>query len=77
MLFGTSKLVTERINWGESYGKVRKVYSVNIVFFSPGHGTDYVYHRKTEFRGIRTNDLLELPLSEADVQGGYGKPAVS
>ena len=60
MLFGTSKLVTERINWGESYGKVRKVYSVNIVYFSLGHGTDYVYHRKAEFRGIRTNDLLEL-----------------
>ena len=32
MLFGTSKLVTEYINRGESYDKVRKVYSVNIVF---------------------------------------------
>ena len=30
MLFGTSKLVTEYINRGESYDKVRKVYSVNI-----------------------------------------------
>ena len=28
MLFGTSKLVTEYINRGESYDKVRKVYSV-------------------------------------------------
>ena len=54
MLFGTSKLVTEYINRGESYDKVRKVYSVNIVYFSLGHGTDYVYH------GIHTNDLLEL-----------------
>ena len=34
MLFGTSKLVTEYINRGESYDKVRKVYSVNIVYFS-------------------------------------------
>ena len=50
MLFGTSKLVTEYINRGESYDKVRKVYSVNIVYFSLGHGTDYVYHGKTEFR---------------------------
>ena len=40
MLFGTSKLVTEYINRGESYDKVRKVYSVNIVYFSLGHGTD-------------------------------------
>lgn len=36
MLFGTSKLVTEYINRGESYDKVRKVYSVNIVYFSLG-----------------------------------------
>jgi len=60
MLFGTSKLVTEYINRGESYDKVRKVYSVNIVYFSLGHGRDFVYHGKTEFRGIHTNDLLEL-----------------
>ena len=60
MLFGTSKLVTEYINRGESYDKVRKVYSVNIVYFSLGHGRDFVYHGKTEFRCIHTNDLLEL-----------------
>ena len=34
ILFGTSKLVTEYINRGEGYYKVRKVYSVNIVYFS-------------------------------------------
>lgn len=60
MLFGTSKLVTEYINRGEGYHKVSKVYSVNIVYFSLGHGTDYVYHGKTEFRGIHTGELLEL-----------------
>lgn len=60
MLFGTSKLVTEYINRGESYDKVRKVYSVNIVYFSLGHGIDFVYHGKTEFRGIHQGDILEL-----------------
>lgn len=60
MLFGVSKLVTEYINRGESYDHVRKVYSVNIVYFPLGHGNDYVYHGKTEFRGIHTHDLLEL-----------------
>lgn len=50
MLFGTSKLVTEYINRGEGYDKVRKVYSVNIVYFSLGSGKDIVYHGKTEFR---------------------------
>ena len=60
MLFGTSKLVTEYINRGEGYDKVRKVYSVNIVYFSLGSGKDTVYHGKTEFRGIHQGDMLEL-----------------
>ena len=60
MLFGTSKLVTEYINRGEGYDKVRKIYSINIVYFSLGHGKDIVYHGKTEFRGIHLNDILEL-----------------
>lgn len=60
MLFGTSKLVTEYINRGEGYDKVRKVYSVNIVYFSLGCGKDLVYHGKTEFRGIHQGDILEL-----------------
>lgn len=60
MLFGASKLVTEYINRGEGYEKVRKVYSINIVYFSLGQGKDIVYHGKTEFRGIHNGDLLEL-----------------
>lgn len=60
MLFGTSKLVTEYINRGESYDNIRKVYSVNIVYFALGSGKDTVYHGKTEFRGIHDGDLLEL-----------------
>ena len=60
MLFGTSKLVTEYINRGEGYHNVRKVYSVNIVYFSLGHGKDFVYHGKTEFVGIHQGDVLEL-----------------
>lgn len=60
MLFGTSKLVTEYINRSEGYEKVRKVYSINIVYFALGSGSDYVYHGKTEFRGLHNNELLEL-----------------
>lgn len=60
MLFGTSKLVTEYINRGEGYEKVRKVYSINIVYFALGSGSDYVYHGKTEFRGLHNNELLNL-----------------
>lgn len=60
MLFGTSKLVTEYINRGQGYDHVRKIYSVNIVYFNLGNGTDIVYHGKTEFRGIHNGELLNL-----------------
>jgi predicted transposase/invertase (TIGR01784 family) len=60
MLFGTSKLVTEYLQRGQGYDKVRKVYSINIVYFALGHGSDYVYHGTTEFRGIHTGEILEL-----------------
>lgn len=60
MLFGTSKLVTEYINRGQGYENIRKIYSINIVYFRLGNGTDYVYHGKTEFRGIHNNELLTL-----------------
>ena len=38
MLFGTSKLVTEYINRGEGYENIRKIYSINIVYFNLGNG---------------------------------------
>lgn len=60
MLFGTSKLVTEYINRGQGYEKIRKIYSINIVYFALGVGEDFVYHGKTEFRGIHNNELLKL-----------------
>lgn len=60
MLFGTSKLVTEYINRGQGYDKIRKIYSINIVYFSLGMGTDIVYHGKTEFRGIHNHEVLKL-----------------
>jgi len=60
MLFGTSKLVTEYINRGQGYENIRKVYSINIVYFKLGNGTDFVYHGKTEFRGIHNGELLSL-----------------
>lgn len=60
MLFGTSKLVTEYIKRGQGYENIRKVYSINIVYFNIGCETDIVYHGKTEFRGIHNNELLNL-----------------
>lgn len=60
MAYGTSKAITEYINEGEKYIEVKKVYSVNIVYFELGQGKDYVYHGTTEFRGLHEKDILQL-----------------
>jgi predicted transposase/invertase (TIGR01784 family) len=58
MLFGVSKLVTEYIKEGEPYGTIKKIYSVNIVYFGLGQGKDYVYEYKGEFIGLHEKDIL-------------------
>jgi predicted transposase/invertase (TIGR01784 family) len=60
MLCGSSKLITNHMDTGFSYDKVRKIISVNIVYFDLGHGEDYVYKGIIDFRGIHKNDLLQL-----------------
>ena len=60
MAYGTSKAITEYMNAGNKYKNVKKVYSVNIVYFDLGQGSDYVYHGKTEFIGLHNHDILQL-----------------
>lgn len=61
MLYGVSKAITEYIGLGKPYEEVRKVYSINIVYFELGQGKDYVYHGKTEFVGLhQPHDTLKL-----------------
>jgi predicted transposase/invertase (TIGR01784 family) len=60
MLYGATKAITEYISRGEKKEKVKKIYSINILYFGIGQGKDYVYHGRTEFRGIHTNDVLKL-----------------
>ena len=61
MMYGTSKIITERMKSGDDYSKVKKVYSINIVYFEIGQGKDYVYHGKTEFRSLHDpTEILQL-----------------
>lgn len=60
VLFGISKAIVEHISTGDIYANVKKVISVNIVYFELGHGSDYVYHGTTSFKGIHDNKYLEL-----------------
>ena len=64
MLFGTSKLVVDNMDKGMLYGKVKKIISVNIVYFDLGHGNDYVYYGSTSFIGLNKKDVLNLSQQE-------------
>ena len=48
------------------YDKVKKVYSINILYFDLGKGSDYLYHGKTNFTGVHTGDHLQLSTNEYD-----------
>jgi predicted transposase/invertase (TIGR01784 family) len=69
MLFGTSKTITEYMRQGEKYVGVKKVYSINIVYFDLGEGSDYVYRGKTHFTGLHKNDELRLTDAQREMFG--------
>jgi predicted transposase/invertase (TIGR01784 family) len=60
MTYGVSKSISENLGLGQRFSDVKKVISVNIVYFDLGQGKDYIYKGKTDFRGLHQNDLLEL-----------------
>ena len=60
MAYGVSKSIAENLNLGQKYSQIKKVISVNIVYFDLGQGQDYIYKGKTDFRGIHQNDILDL-----------------
>jgi predicted transposase/invertase (TIGR01784 family) len=66
MLYGVSKTLIEFIKIGESYSSVKKIYSINIVYFGLGQGKDYIYHGTTEFRGVHYNDILQLSVRQQE-----------
>jgi len=69
MAYGTSKVLTEYISVGEPYSAVKKVYSINVVYFDLGQGQDYIYHGKTDFFGIHKSDRLLLSEKQKELLG--------
>jgi predicted transposase/invertase (TIGR01784 family) len=59
MVYGASKLITEHIKEGAPYSDVKKVYSINVVYFGLGQGKDYVYEYDGKFVGIHHGDILQ------------------
>ena len=64
ILFGISKLIVDTMDKGMEYGKIKKVISVNIVYFDLGSGRDYVYKGGTTFIGEHEKDILTLSPQE-------------
>ena len=60
ILFGASKLLTNYMDKGDRYEKLRKVYSINILYFDLGQGNDYIYRGCTDFIGVNEQDKLSL-----------------
>ena len=67
MVYGVAKTITEHITKGKQYSDVKKVYSVNIVYFDLGEGSDYLYHGQNRLIGMNTGD--ELRITEEDRNG--------
>lgn len=64
ILYGVAKAITEHISLGQSYSEVKKVYSISILYFDIGKGTDYLYHGQTHFIGVHTHDELQVNMKE-------------
>ena len=55
VLYGVAKAITEHINLGNTYKEVKKVYSISILYFDLGKGSDYIYVGK-----ISAGDFLTI-----------------
>jgi len=60
MAYGTSKAIAENLKKCQKYSEIKKVISINIVYFDLGQGEDYIYKGKTDFIGLHQKDLLGL-----------------
>lgn len=67
ILYGVFKTITEHINLGESYDKVKKVYSISLLYCEYGRGEDYIYHGETVFKGLHSGDNLVVNTKEEGV----------
>ena len=67
ILYGTAKAITEHINLGNTYKEIKKVYSINIIYFDLGKGSDYLYHGQNQFVGVHTHDTLKVSTREDGV----------
>ena len=66
MLYGASKMLVESVVSGEDYSKLRKVISINILYYQFQGGKDSIYRGKTHLIGDTTGEELELTEEEKE-----------
>ena len=64
ILYGVAKAITEHISLGDTYYKVKKIYSISILYFDIGQGSDFLYHGQNNFVGVHTGDQLQVNVKE-------------
>ena len=68
ILFGTSKAVIEQMRIAQDYDQIKKVYSINVLYFDLGSGDDYCYHGKTIFTGFNDKkSVLQFNSRESEI----------
>ncbi len=66
MAYGSSKALAEHLGLGQAYSQIKKVISINVVYFDLGQGKDYVYKGKTNFEGLHEKDILQLSIQQKE-----------
>lgn len=66
ILYGVANAITEHIYLGEAYYKVKKIYSISILYFDIGIGEDYLYHGQNQFIGVHSKDRLLVNTKERE-----------
>ncbi|OQX29164.1 MAG: hypothetical protein B0D92_05145 [Spirochaeta sp. LUC14_002_19_P3] len=67
MLYAASKAIVEHLAQGERYSNVKKIISINILYFDFGDGDDYIYKGSTNFIGLHNHAPLKLNPVEQDL----------
>ena len=64
--FKWNQSIFNHINLGNTYKEVKKVYSISILYFDFGKGSDYIYVGQNNFVGLHTQDHLVISTKEKD-----------
>lgn len=64
VLYGVAKTIIDHISLGEEYEHIVKVYSISLLYFDFGEGSDYLYHGQNQLVGVHTGDILKIPAKE-------------